>query len=77
MALDPQRVAAVVAGYASRRRLPEASALALPTYLKARGLQLIIRSTRAGAIDCSTQLARIGHIAAQQEELEAVLMHCV
>jgi Ser/Thr protein kinase RdoA (MazF antagonist) len=34
MTLDPARVAAVVAGYASRRKLPAATARALPAYLK-------------------------------------------
>jgi Ser/Thr protein kinase RdoA (MazF antagonist) len=71
MTLDPARVAALVAGYASRRKLPPATARALPAYLKTRGLQLIVRATRAGAIDCSTQLERIHQIAAQEEQLRA------
>jgi Ser/Thr protein kinase RdoA (MazF antagonist) len=54
MTLDPARVAALVAGYASRRKVPAETALALPAYLKSRGLQLIVRATRAGALDCST-----------------------
>ena len=73
MALDPRRVAALVAGYASCRKVPATTARALPAYLKARGLQLIVRATRAGAPDCSPALERIGHIAAQQDQLQAVL----
>ena len=77
LVVDPARVAAVVAGYISRRALPAGTVQALPTYLKARGLQLIIRATRAGAVDCSVQLERVGVIAAQQDELEVVLNRLV
>jgi Ser/Thr protein kinase RdoA (MazF antagonist) len=73
MALDEHRVAAMVAGYASCRKLPGRTVRALPAYLKARGLQLIVRATRAGALDCWTQLERIRHIAGQQEQLEEAL----
>jgi Ser/Thr protein kinase RdoA (MazF antagonist) len=73
MALDPQRVAALVAGYAKHRPLPPTTARDLPAYLKARGLQLIVRATRAGARDCAPQLERLGHLAAQQEVLQAAL----
>ena len=71
--LDPQRVAAVLAGYLSRRSMPARTVRALPTYLMARGLQLIVRATRAGAKDCSVQLERVGAIAAQQDELLSAL----
>ena len=73
MALHPDRVAALVAGYASCRSVPATTARALPAYLKARGLQLIVRATHAGAPDCSPALERIAHIAAQQDQLQAVL----
>jgi Ser/Thr protein kinase RdoA (MazF antagonist) len=77
LTLDPARVAAVVAGSIGRRALPAGTVQALPTYLKARGLQLIVRATRAGAVDCSVQLERVGVIAAQQDELEVVLNRLV
>ncbi len=48
---------------------------ALPTYLKAPGLQLIVRATRAGAADCSVQLERVRVIATQHDELQEVLKH--
>src|SRR6266508_649734 len=73
MTLDPTRVAALVAGYASRRELPAATARAFPAYLKARGLQLIVRATRAGAMNCSPALGRIDQIAAQEEQLRAAV----
>ncbi len=75
MALDPQRVTAVVASYMSRRAVPSGMVQALPTYLKARGLQLIVRATRAGAADCSVQLERVGVIATQHDELQEVVKH--
>ena len=73
LALDPQRVKALVAGYASRRSLPAITAHALPAYVKARGLQLIVRATRAGSGDCTPLLERLGHLGAQQELLQAAL----
>ena len=73
LALDPRRVAALVVGYGSQRALPATSARALPVYLKARGLQLIVRATRAGAVDCLPTLERLRHIAQQQVQLRAAL----
>lgn len=73
MCLDPARVASQVAGYGVHRTLPAATALGSTAYLKPRGLQLIVRATRAGALDCFTHLERIDRIASQQDELQAVL----
>jgi Ser/Thr protein kinase RdoA (MazF antagonist) len=75
MTLDPARAwrrswrGTPAFGHYRRRLL----APCLPTYLKARGLQLIVRATRAGALDCSIQLERIDHIAAQEEQLRAAV----
>jgi Ser/Thr protein kinase RdoA (MazF antagonist) len=77
LALDPNRVAALVAGYAARRPLPPSIAAALPTYLKARGIQLITRWTRARATDCSVTLARVDAIARQQVELSTALQNAL
>jgi hypothetical protein len=57
--------------------VPAGTVQALPTYLKAHGLQLIVRAMRVGAADCSVQLERVGVIAAQQDELEVVLNRLV
>jgi Ser/Thr protein kinase RdoA (MazF antagonist) len=74
MALDVQRVAAMVAGYATVQNVPAETARAVPAYLKARGLQLIVRASRAGASDCSPALERVGRIAAQQDDLQGALI---
>jgi Ser/Thr protein kinase RdoA (MazF antagonist) len=77
LSLDANRVAALVAGYAACRPLPTLAAAALPAYLKARGLQLIIRWTRAHVTDCSVTLARVDAIARQQFELSTALQNAL
>lgn len=73
LSLDPRRVADVVAGYAERRALPQSTPSAVPVYAKARGLQLIVRWSRARLTDCSITLARVESIAKQRQELVTAL----
>ena len=69
VALDPARVARCVAGYAAVRRLGPAAAGAIALYLKARGLQLIVRWVRRGVADCTLTLARVDWLANHQQAL--------
>ena len=76
--LDPERVARFVAGYHSRRPVDPAQARAIPTLIKARGLQLIVRRTRratSGARqDVLAAFTRTGWLREHQPMLEDAIL---
>jgi Ser/Thr protein kinase RdoA (MazF antagonist) len=71
--LDLARVARFVGGYAGVRPLSPAVAPALALYLKARGLQLIVKWVCQGVADCAITLERVNWLAAHQTELTDVI----
>ena len=72
-ALDLARVAAFIGGYARVRPLSPGDAPALALYLKARGLQLIVKWVSQGVGDCAITLERVDWLAARRGELVAAI----
>jgi Ser/Thr protein kinase RdoA (MazF antagonist) len=72
--LDPGRVARFAAGYHARRPLAPDHARAIPTLIRARGLQLIVRRTRRATPgvrrDVQVAFARTGWLREHQVMLE-------
>jgi Ser/Thr protein kinase RdoA (MazF antagonist) len=72
VAVDPARVQRLVAGYHRVRPLdPRSAPAAVCTYMRARGLQLILHRLRGG--DHSLPLQRVAALAADQPALEAAV----
>jgi homoserine kinase type II len=57
--LDPRRVRELVAGYVEQRRLPKSAAPEIATFIQARGLQLMVRSSLRGPNDLRLPLQLI------------------
>ena len=73
VAIDPERVRRLVAGYHGVRPLDaRAGPAAVCAYLRARGLQFIVHNLGGGA-DLSLALRRVEALTADQPALEAAL----
>lgn len=69
LGLDPKRVAAMVAGYCHARHLGPSVARDAVVYMRARGLQLIVRWIRRGVRDCRGTLSRVGWLVQHERDL--------
>ena len=66
---DPQRIASLVGGYSSVRPLDPGHAATIVVYLKARGMQIIVKSAKRGIVDHGP-IARLGWLAANGPRLQ-------
>jgi Ser/Thr protein kinase RdoA (MazF antagonist) len=68
--LDLDRVGNLVAGYCRLRQLPQQAARAIPIYIRARGLQQVIKGYDRGQPPTEQLLARIRWLADNRDAIE-------
>jgi Ser/Thr protein kinase RdoA (MazF antagonist) len=64
--LDPRRVRGLVSGYAEQRRLPRSTGHEIATFIRARGIQLMVRSSLRGPRDLRLPLQLVDWVADHQ-----------